>query len=128
MGIEVDKFKAPVFKPSLSKLSPWYVNTDTTLLNYTKNFIAITKAKDGITGKARLLKEVQIRDKKIIKGSHNPNGSGNADQVLDEEDIKAAAGMNVYQEIQQTLRFLWSMIYRLYFLLMEWVLAAIMNI
>ena len=97
VGIEVDKFKAPVFKPSLSKLSPWYVNTDTTLLNYTKNFIAITKAKDGITGKARLLKEVQIRDKKIIKGSHNPNGSGNADQVLDEEDIKAAAGMNVYQ-------------------------------
>ncbi|MEO6520294.1 MAG: carboxypeptidase-like regulatory domain-containing protein [Mucilaginibacter sp.] len=97
VGIAVDKFKPPVFKPTLSKLSPWYVNTDTTLLNYTKNFIAITKIKDGTTGKSKVLKEVQIRDKKTIKGSHNLNGSGNADQVFDEAEIKAAVGMNVYQ-------------------------------
>jgi len=97
VGVEVDKFRAPVFKPSLSKFSPWYVNTDTTLLNYTKNFIAVTQIKDGTTGKSKVLKEVQIKDKKRIKDSHNPNGSGNADQVLDEEDIKSAIGMNVYQ-------------------------------
>ena len=104
VGVEIDKFKAPFFKPSLSKLSPWYVNTDTTLLNYTKNFIAVTKIKDGITGKSKMLKEVHIKDKKTIKGSHNPNGSGNADQVLDEEEIKAAVGMNVYQYLVTRIR------------------------
>ena len=38
-----------------------------------------------------VLKEVVIRGKRIVKGSKNLNGPGNADQVLDEKDMLKAA-------------------------------------
>ena len=38
----------------------------------------------------RVLKEVIIKDRKVVKGSHNLNGPGEADQVLDEDDMKKA--------------------------------------
>jgi hypothetical protein len=35
-----------------------------------------------------LLKEVKIKGKKIIRGSENPNGTGNADFIFDEADLE----------------------------------------
>ena len=45
------------------------------------------RVKQGGSSRARLLKEVQIKDKKVISNSSNLNGPGNADQVLLMKDV-----------------------------------------
>jgi hypothetical protein len=47
------------------------------------------QTEEVLTGK-NMLKEVIIKAKKIVKGSKNLNGPGNADQVLDERDMLKA--------------------------------------
>jgi hypothetical protein len=50
-----------------------------------------------------VLKEVKIKGKKIIPGSANRNGPGNADLVFDEEDIKESSTTNLYELLKQKL-------------------------
>ena len=44
----------------------------------------------------RLLEEVNIEAKKIVKGSHNLNGAGEADQVLTEKDLLKEGKKSLY--------------------------------
>jgi hypothetical protein len=50
-----------------------------------------------------VLKEVQIKDKKIIKGTLNRFGPGNADLIYDEEDIKKSGTTNLYELLAQKI-------------------------
>ncbi|NNU33817.1 hypothetical protein HK413_06085 [Mucilaginibacter sp. S1162] len=50
-----------------------------------------------------VLKEVKINAKKIIKGTLNRFGPGNADLIFDEEDIKKSATTNLYELLQQKI-------------------------
>jgi len=89
VGINVDEAKPPVFAaPNIPAITPWYVNSDTTLLNFTKSN-ALAKQQRYFP-KGLILKEVRISAKKIVKGSQNLNGPGNADLVLDEKDMEKA--------------------------------------
>lgn len=81
---------------------PWYVNTDLAQLNYVQKF-AFKQHETSLNQSGIALKEVNIIKKKIIKGSQNRNGPGNADLVFDEKDIKESAVMNLYQLIKQKL-------------------------
>jgi hypothetical protein len=90
VGITVDEVKPPDFiKPESSLVVPWYVNSDTTLLNYAKSN-ALAKQQQYFPESGHVLKEVIVTAKKIIKGSQNLNGSGNADQVIDEKELENA--------------------------------------
>ena len=94
--INIDEFTpAKVTKQNSAQLNPWYVNSDSTLLNYMNKSNAYAKALDNVKYPEgiRRLKEVKITDKKIIKGSHNLNGPGNADQVIDEQEMIKAKNM-----------------------------------
>jgi hypothetical protein len=90
MGITANEFMpAPVAANYQVPVVPWYVNSDTISLNYIRNNIARQKELDRKLnfGGSKMLKVVQITDQKIIKGSYNLNGPGQADQILDEQDI-----------------------------------------
>jgi len=101
--VMVHKFKAPDISENFrDQLSPWYVNSEQTQLNYVKN--VIFKADESSLKQSGIpLKEVKIVDKKIIKGSYNRNISGGADLVFDEQDIKESGVMDLYQLLKQKL-------------------------
>jgi hypothetical protein len=83
-------------------VSPWYVNSNGAFINYAKRR---TEEEDlsNLKVKGILLKEVKIKEKKIIKGSMNPYGPGEADYVFDENDIKKSGLTNLYDFLKHKL-------------------------
>jgi hypothetical protein len=51
-----------------------------------------------------VLKEIVVKANKIVHGSHNLNGPGEADIVLDEEDMKKAGKMSLLDLIKQKVK------------------------
>lgn len=72
------------------KIKPNYFTDSTSLVVIKNNVEAKRKTEEALFGK-NVLKEVTIRAKKVVKGSKNLNGPGNADQILDEKDMLKAA-------------------------------------
>ena len=106
VNIKIDEIAPPAFNaPYFAEKMPWYVNIDTTLGMRLKNIITFNKYLDSIPGvKAHHLKEVKIIAKKVVKGSENLNGPGNADIVLDEKDLEAAGKKTAYQVFQENIK------------------------
>ncbi len=104
VGIDVDEFITPVFSFPKQLPSPWYVNSDTSLLNNAHTKMAQLKAEADYMGEGHLLKEVNINEKKIIPGSHNRNGPGEADITLDEKDMNAAKKMSLFELLRQKFK------------------------
>ena len=84
VGVDVEEFKAPEFKPTPLQV-PWYINSDTLLLKNTQTKAAQLKAEANYRGEGTVLKEVNIVDKRTIKGSKNLNGPGGADEIIEGE-------------------------------------------
>jgi hypothetical protein len=89
VGIEMDEFKPPIFTARAERLIPWYLNTDDNLLTIVKNQITLKQNFETIT-RGKVLKEVQIKSKRIIKDSKNLNGPGEADITIDDEQLQKA--------------------------------------
>jgi hypothetical protein len=97
--VEVDRQQFPPAEEMFrNKMMPWYVNTDSTQLNYVKNKAILLK-EERLNASGIALKEVKIVDKKIIRGSYNR--SVPAASVFDEKDIKESAVMSLYQLLKQ---------------------------
>ncbi|MGZ3777472.1 MAG: carboxypeptidase-like regulatory domain-containing protein [Mucilaginibacter sp.] len=104
VNVEVDDIKPPVFTPpSLPVIGPWYINSDTTLLNFTRTDNKAKQLQYTPQG-VHVLQEVKITAKKIVKGSQNLNGAGNADFVLDEKDMEAAGKKTWLQLLQERIK------------------------
>jgi len=102
--IRMDDVKPPEFtKPNTPLTDPWYVNSDTTLLNYAK-ISASLRQQDYFPAGGHRLKEVKIKGKKIVTGSQNLNGPGNADVVLDEKDLEKAGKKNFLQLLEESVK------------------------
>lgn len=97
---------APVNTLYSAPVKPWYVNTDSTLLNYVKTNNAyryeLDKIENGGTG--RLLNTVNIKDQAAIKGSKNLNGAGTADQTLTTTDMENAGKASLYDVIASKVK------------------------
>jgi hypothetical protein len=105
VGVEIlNEFKPPVFAQPTRQQIPWYVNSDTVLLNNSHTKIAQLKADQENRGEGHQLKEVVINEKKVVKGSENLNGPGEADQVLDEKDMLKAQKMTLGQLLEQKIK------------------------
>ncbi len=87
IGIRVDKMIPPEFTKPKYRYLPWYVSTDTTLLRSINKSMTSKLEEEKLTGD-HVLRQVEIKDKKIIPNSHNLNGPGEADQILNEKDIE----------------------------------------
>jgi hypothetical protein len=104
VGITVDEIKPPDFiKPAGPLTYPWYVNSDSTFLNYTRNSAA-AKQQLNFLATGHVLKEVKITAKKIVKDSQNLNGPGNADIILDEKDLEAAGKKTFLQLLEENIK------------------------
>jgi hypothetical protein len=89
VGIEMDEFKPPVFTVANERVTPWYLNIDTNKLITLKKQAVLKENLEKITT-GRVLKEVVIKSKRIVKGSKNLNGPGEADVIIDEEELQKA--------------------------------------
>jgi hypothetical protein len=89
VGIEMDEFKPPVFSAPNSRMVPWYMNIDTNRLAILKKQTALKVNMEKIT-RGTVLNEVVIKAKKFVKDSKNLNGPGEADVIIDEEELQKA--------------------------------------
>jgi len=103
VGITMDEKTFPEFKPNQLISAPWYVNTDTTLLNNAGSAVAEEKAMANYKGEGNVLKEVNIKAKKAVKGSKNLNGAGEADLVLDEDDMLKAGKKTLTELLREKI-------------------------
>jgi hypothetical protein len=104
VNIDMNEFVPPVFNaPNAPASQPWYVNTDTTLMNRVKNNIQM-RQQEYNPGGGRMLKEVKIIAKKTVKGTQNLNGPGNADIVVDEKELEAAGKKTFLQLFQERIK------------------------
>jgi len=100
--IEMEEVKWPVFN-ALPLTVPWYLNTDSILLNNTKLKTEQARALSLYKGEGRVLNEVNIVSKKIIKGSKNLNGPGGADLIIDEEELVKANKITLGELLRQKI-------------------------
>ncbi len=105
VGIRAEETPPPVFsKLSVPTLLPWYVNSDITLLNYTRQEAARQQQPFQLLPGMHTLKEVNITARKTIKGSQNLNGAGNADVVIDEKELEKAGKKSFLQLLEEKVK------------------------
>jgi hypothetical protein len=103
VGIKMDDIEPPLFnRPFSEDIIPWNVNSSPESIEYNKINVQITQARDFPAG-SQVLKEVTIKAKKIVHGSQNLNGPGNADLVLDEKDMEKAGKKTWLQLLQENI-------------------------
>jgi len=97
---------APVIKLYNTPVKPWYINTDSTLLNYINiNKIYQTKLREtSFNSAGRLLKAVTIKDKAAIKNSQNLNGAGQYDQAITTQQLENAGRISLLDIISQKVK------------------------
>jgi hypothetical protein len=106
VGIEMlNEFIPPIFTQNQS-IAPWYVNSDTTLLNNGSTKAAQQRAEAAYKGEGNLLKVVEIKNTRIIPDSHNLNGPGEADEIITEKEIKQIKPKKTLYELLMQ-RFKW---------------------
>lgn len=103
VGVEVEEFKPAAITKDIQSLTltPWYVNTDTTLLKSLKEKQQNVK---GLQVAGNLMREVVITAKKIVPGSKNLNGPGQADLILDRGDMEKAGKKTLLQLIEEKVK------------------------
>jgi len=107
-GISVDEFTpAKITRLDAAPLKPWYVNSDSTLLNYINQNRAYHKETDKLLypNGSRQLKEVVIKGRKTVKGSHFFAGYGAVpDVVLNEADMRKANKITIEELLLQKVK------------------------
>jgi hypothetical protein len=94
VGIEMDEFKPPVLNYQQLVMMPWYANVDTLQLKSVNRRVDLKVQQERIL-QGNVLKAVEVKAKKIIKGSKNLNGPGEADVTIDEEELIKAGRTNL---------------------------------
>lgn len=104
LGVVLDENKPPALPASGNQLAdPWYGGSDSAVLQYVRNNEATLKER-GPYGGTNVLAPVVVRAQLGIRGSHNLNGPGQADQVVDEATIEKAGKINLRQLLLQTVK------------------------
>ena len=89
VGIEVDEFQPPDFSAPAKRVIPWYVNIDSNKIKALHTLATYKEDWEKIYG-GKVLAEVKVAAKKIIKDSKNLNEDGGSDFALNEEDLQNA--------------------------------------
>jgi len=103
VGIEMDEFKPPVFTAVNKRVLPWYVNIDINMLTFVKKQVQLKQEQERITG-GIMLKEVIVKGKKIIKDSKNLNGAGEADIIVDEQELEKAGKTTLGDQLENNIK------------------------
>nr|WP_121269251.1 hypothetical protein [Pedobacter schmidteae] len=97
VNLEVDEWQPPVF--GALPIAEKEEDQDSVLLAKVKTATELSAKSDKISG--RLLQEVNISAKKIVKKSYNLNGPGEADQVMTEKDLQKEGKKSLYDLLFQ---------------------------
>jgi len=102
LGIELNEFKNAPF----SVITKKQVDENFEVIDsLSQQFIDIKNEEYKVAFKSGInLREVKIVGKKIIKNSKNLNGAGNADQVLNEEDLDKVAKRTLLNVLQDNVK------------------------
>ncbi len=103
LDIEVNEFKPPIFAALQTISIPWYMNIDTSKLKAINNLLAYKNDREKLLG-PNVLKEVTIRDKFIIKDSHNLNEDGGADFIISTEDMQKAGRVTLGELLMKKVK------------------------
>ncbi|MDB5114941.1 MAG: hypothetical protein JWQ79_433 [Mucilaginibacter sp.] len=100
VGVEVlSGFKAPVFTAG-TRATPWYINSDTTLLNSIN-----LKAQEDLKLSGHFLKEVVIKDVKTIKDSQRDRDLyGDPDIEMGEDDLLKYGKMSLLDILEKKIK------------------------
>ncbi|PJJ84554.1 Plug and carboxypeptidase regulatory-like domain-containing protein [Mucilaginibacter auburnensis] len=101
VGIEMDDFTAPEFSPLKQRLIPLYVNIDTSRLKAINTRQRYAEEEAKITG--RQLNQVEIRAKKIVKDSKSLVDPGEADFIMNTEEIKALPNTTLVDMLKKNI-------------------------
>ncbi|AYL97862.1 carboxypeptidase-like regulatory domain-containing protein [Mucilaginibacter celer] len=105
VGIVMDDAPTPTLSaPAAATFIPWYVSNDTTLFNSLKTNRIKQNLANDLPADMHTLREVKIKAKKIVKGSKNLNGAGNADYVFDEGDLLKAGKKTWVQFLTENVK------------------------
>ncbi|RVU00013.1 hypothetical protein EOD41_13690 [Mucilaginibacter limnophilus] len=107
VNVELDKFIPPAATAFTGALiDPWYVNSDSTMLSYHQKNIQYQKQLNDMRypGSGKMLQEVVIKAKKVVKNSHNLNGNGEADQLVDEAEIIKAGDISLIDLLYKKIK------------------------
>lgn len=98
VGIDIERFTPPLLPPVTFPIElPWNVNINKTLSNY------ITDNQEKLQLSGIMLKPVEVKAKKIISGSQNINGPGEADIVIDESEISKFQNISIAEFLRRYL-------------------------
>ena len=104
VGLEMEGFKpAKPFISNEAPLTPWYVNIDSTTSNLIKNKKDYKQYFEKLNGR-NMLKDVVITAKRAIKNSKNLNGAGEADQIIDLDQISKSPAYSVLDLLQKQVK------------------------
>jgi hypothetical protein len=98
--LEVDEWVPPVFSPLVNYSTETEVK-DTALIQKVTKALAVKQQVDKASG--TMLNEVNIAAKKLVKNSHNLNGSGEADQVITEQDLLKEGKKSLYDLLKERI-------------------------
>ncbi len=101
VGIEMNDFTAPEFSPLKQRLIPLYVNIDTSRLKAINTRQRYAEEGAKITG--RQLNQVEIRAKKIAKDSKSLVDPGEADFIMNTEEIKALPNTTLVDMLKKNI-------------------------
>ena len=115
LGVTIDENKLPAAPTRGRRLADtWYENagsektwnedTDSALFQYVRNNETMLRERGPYGGGAKVLQPVVVKAQFGIKGSHNLNGPGQADQVVDEAMIEKAGKLTLKQLLLQTVK------------------------
>lgn len=101
--IELDTLKRPLWSYRVNPIFlPWSVNPDTSAIRFLREK-AVERNEKELTKGTRVLGELVVKAKKIVKFSQNLNGPGNADIVIDQDQLKKYADLSVFDVLMKTI-------------------------
>jgi hypothetical protein len=103
VGIEMEEFKPPVFVTEYLRQVPWNVNVDTGNRKLVDHKIQMVKDQRRIKG-TNMLKEVEIKAKKVITDSKNLNGPGGADVIIGEDVLERSGRTTLGDLIRKNVK------------------------
>ncbi|WP_207533217.1 carboxypeptidase-like regulatory domain-containing protein [Desertivirga arenae] len=100
--IEVESFVPPVFTSNSSSKMPWFLNIDSIKMEAARKQVQLRN--EGLKTGNKLLKEVVIKAKKVVKDSKNLNGPGEADVIIDEKELENQGRTTLLQLLEKNVK------------------------
>ncbi len=99
----MDEFHPPVFSAPPGRTIPWYVNIDSNKIKALHTLATYKADWEKVFG-GKVLKEVKVTARKMIKDSKNLNEDGGSDLTLNQEDLQHAGKVTLGNLLEKNVK------------------------